>query len=160
MPPTGVKIIALMVLYALDYLHSECRVIHTGETAIRLMALTATLTTRGLDLKPDNVMVKLRDLAVLAQDAENEFHHPSPRKYADDGRVVYSRHDNYRHLQRPFGVVAVTDFGLAVTGDEPRSGCIQAEVYRSPEAIFAGEYGYPADVWSLGCIVCMGPHCV
>ncbi|KAL6918397.1 hypothetical protein FSST1_009892 [Fusarium sambucinum] len=67
-PPDILKILVQMILHALDYLHSECCVIHT-------------------DLKPDNIMVKIEDASILERDVQDEFENPLPQKHLD-GRII------------------------------------------------------------------------
>lgn len=129
-PPQILKIIVQMVLQGLDYLHTECHVIHA-------------------DLKPDNVMVKVEDPSILERDARDEHGHPLPQKHIH-GRVIYLSRNNYGQPSVATGVVQITDFDLSVTGDVPQTGCIQAEIYRAPEAVLDAGYGYSADIWSLG----------
>lgn len=52
------------------------------------------------------------------------------------------------------GLVRIVDFDQSVRGDKPNSGCIQAEIYRSPEVVLDAGYSYSADIWSLGVMVC------
>ncbi|KAL4779793.1 kinase-like domain-containing protein [Aspergillus varians] len=134
MPPQIFKIVLQMVLHALDYLHSECRVVHT-------------------DLKPDNIMAKLEDRRLLHQDAQKEFENPLPQKHCPDGRTIYKSRRGYGPLKRITGTIEITDFDLAVPGDSLHDGCIQAEVYRAPEVILDLGYSYSADIWSLGVIL-------
>ncbi|GAB1217506.1 hypothetical protein ATERTT37_006745 [Aspergillus terreus] len=80
-------------------------------------------------------MVRLEDSALLSQDARDEFENPLPQKHCDDGRIIYLSRNNYGPLKDIVGLVEITDFDLAVHGDSPQDGCIQAEVYRAPEVI-------------------------
>jgi len=106
----------------------------------------------SINLKPDNIMVKLEDPMILEQDAHDEYLHPLPQKHVDERTIYLSRND-YGQLSRSTGVVQKVDFDLSVSGDVPRSGYIQADVYRAPEVILDAGYTYSADIWSLGVMV-------
>ncbi|KAK0732920.1 kinase-like domain-containing protein [Lasiosphaeria miniovina] len=82
-----------MVLQGLDYLHTECHVIHA-------------------DLKPDNVMVKVEDPSILERDARDEHDHPLPQKHIH-GRAIYLSRNNYAQPSVATGVVQITDFDLS-----------------------------------------------
>ncbi|KXS93469.1 hypothetical protein AC578_9220 [Pseudocercospora eumusae] len=129
-PPNVFKVMLQMILHGLDYLHTECEIIHT-------------------DLKPDNVMVKVEDPAILQRDAQDEQRNPLPQKHLD-GRIIYLSRNDYGQFSAPTGVVQIVDFDLSVFGNIPRTGCIQADVYRAPEVILDAGYSYSADIWSLG----------
>ena len=116
-----------------------------------------------VDLKPDNVMVKLEDPSILERDARDEYDHPLPQKHGD-GRTISLSRNKYGPLLAPTGVLQITDFDLSVSGTMPHTGCIQAEIYRAPEVILDAGYTYSADIWSLGVMVrspckCYVSHC-
>lgn len=98
-------------------------------------------------------MVRLEDRGLLSQDARDEFENPLPQKHCDDGRIIYLSRKNYGPPKKIIGMIEITDFDLAVQGDSPQDGCIQAEVYREPEVILDKGYTYSADIWSLGVMV-------
>lgn len=106
-------------------------------------------SARGL--KPDNIMVRLQDEAILHKDA-HEFLQPLPQKQYPD-RTIYLSRNNYGHPSSVLGLVAIADFGDAVWGHGPHYGCIQAEPYRVPEVILNVGWSYSADIWSLGVMV-------
>jgi serine/threonine-protein kinase SRPK3 len=117
-----------------------------------MLTYKSAVLTNGIDLKPDNIMVKIEDPSILERDARDEYDHPLPQKHAD-GRTIYLSRNNYGQLSVPTGIVQIVDFDLSVLGDMPRSGCIQAEIYRAPEVILDAGYTYSADIWSLGVMV-------
>ncbi|KAG0694071.1 hypothetical protein DFH29DRAFT_361255 [Suillus ampliporus] len=69
----------LYLLDALDYLHSECHVIHT-------------------DTKRDNILVGMESLSVLDDVANYEAKEPSPRKVLTDRMIYLSRNRVDRSL--------------------------------------------------------------
>ncbi|KAI1962013.1 hypothetical protein LOZ58_003092 [Ophidiomyces ophidiicola] len=69
--PVPVMATVLKYLFlALDYLHSECKIIH-GDT------------------KSDNIMLGIDDDSVFTRFKESELQTPCPRKEVDDGRIIY-----------------------------------------------------------------------
>ncbi|KAM3471964.1 hypothetical protein MY8738_009074 [Beauveria namnaoensis] len=145
-PVDVLKIIMQMILHGLDYLHSECQVIHTG---LSYYTNIFRSTDWQSDLKPDNILVKLEDLAILDRDALDEYQNPLPQKITND-RTIYLSRNNYGPFSIPAGIVQIADFGYSKSGKTHHSGCIQAEAYRAPEVIFDSGYSYSADIWSLG----------
>lgn len=105
-----------------------------------------------VDLKPDNILVKIEDPAILDRDARDEYVNPLPQKVTDKGIIYLSRND-YGQFSKPTGIIQITDFGSSVSGKTPHSGCIQAEAYRAPEVILDAGCSYSADIWSLGVMV-------
>ena len=97
-------------------------------------------------------MVMLEDKSLLDIAAREEYEDPVPQKRLE-GRTVYLSRSNYGPLKRVAGLVEISDFGLAVPGDRPNSGPIQAEIYRAPEVILGLGWSYKADIWSIGCIL-------
>ncbi|WEW60252.1 hypothetical protein PRK78_005737 [Emydomyces testavorans] len=95
-------------------------------------------------------MVKVEDPSILEEAARGEFENPLPQKVCSDGRTIYLSWNNFGPPRKVTGIVQITDFDRSVQGDTPNSGCIQAEVYRAPEAILDASYSYSIDIWSLG----------
>ncbi|KAJ5333044.1 protein kinase domain protein [Penicillium brevicompactum] len=119
------------MLLALDYIHTECKLVHT-------------------DIKPDNIMQELNDTSVLEKFVQDEVKKPSPRKITGD-RIIYLS----RLLDPPkqFGRALLCDFGSAVQGEEERNHNAQPEIYRSPEVMLMANWSYPADIWNLGVMI-------
>ncbi|CAH0025936.1 unnamed protein product [Clonostachys rhizophaga] len=124
-PVNILKILLQVTLQALDYLHSECHVIHTVL----------------LNLKPDNIMIRIEDPSIFEEQALDE--------------VIYLSRNNYGPLRRPPGIIQLMDFDLSVLTKPGRLhyGPIQAEIYRAPEVILDAGYTFSADIWSLGVLL-------
>ncbi|KAF2819465.1 kinase domain-containing protein [Ophiobolus disseminans] len=119
------------VLLALDYLHSECQIVHT-------------------DIKADNIMIEIEDQGILDAFVDAELSSPSPRKIVDGQTIYASRKFD---LPRNYGKVVLSDLGSAVRGDEQQVHDAQPNVYRCPEVMLKMEWGYPADIWNLGAMI-------
>ncbi|WEW58154.1 hypothetical protein PRK78_003621 [Emydomyces testavorans] len=132
-PPEALKCQVHMILKALDYLHSECHVIHT-------------------DIKPDNIMVEFEDPTLPHRSAMEARLHPLPQKsYRDpDSRIIYHSGNDFGDLVGAAGYVQLSDFDCAVQGDAKHPDVIQADIYRAPEVILEAGYSYSVDIWSLG----------
>jgi serine/threonine-protein kinase SRPK3 len=125
------------LLQGLDYLHSECRVVHT-------------------DLKSDNIMMGLGDPTILDRFVQNEIDHPSPRKTPNShGRIIYQSRSDFGDAPTDAVIASakITDIGLAVFGDEPHNHSIQTNAFTAPEVILGAGWSYPADIWNLGAML-------
>ncbi|GKZ55682.1 hypothetical protein AnigIFM49718_000765 [Aspergillus niger] len=120
------------VFLALDYLHTECQVIHT-------------------DIKADNIsMFGIDDDSFFHDFTENELRNPCPRKELDGRNIYVSRELG---ISRQLGAPILCDFGSAVPGDIEHSEDIQPDIYRAPEVILEAPWGYKVDIWNVGCMI-------
>jgi serine/threonine-protein kinase SRPK3 len=105
---------------------------------------------RAKDIKADNILIEIDDNDILDSFVNTELESPSPRKFVD-GAPVYGS----RRFDRPkrFGLVVLSDFGSAVSGDQTRTHDAQPNVYRCPEVMLKTEWSYPADIWNVGAMV-------
>ncbi|RMZ72434.1 kinase domain-containing [Pyrenophora seminiperda CCB06] len=119
------------VFLALDYLHTEAKIIHT-------------------DIKADNILIEIRDQDILKAFVDAEMAYPPPRKVVD-GKPIYATRQF--GLPKQQGLAVLGDFGSAVRGDTPQTHDAQPNVYRCPEVMLHTEWSYPADIWNVGAMI-------
>ncbi|KEZ46697.1 Serine/threonine protein kinase [Scedosporium apiospermum] len=131
LPAPVLAFVLKRVFLALDYLHTECQVIHA-------------------DIKADNIMFGIDDDSVFSSFMENELETPCPRKEVD-GRTIYVS----RELRMPqkWGAPVLCDFGSAIPGGVEHLEDIQPNIYRAPEVILEVPWSYEVDIWNVGCMV-------
>ena len=146
-----VKVYLTFLLRGLDYLHSDCHVVHTGMSlALSVFDLCLML----VDLKPDNILVGFEDHSVIKDFVRSQASNPMARKIKD-GRVIYRSHNEFGPL-KSFGILPkIADFGLAQRIDESRRNIhpIQPDHYRAPEVVLGIGWSYSVDIWNLGVLV-------
>jgi hypothetical protein len=108
----GLAVTLQRVFLALDYLHTERQVIHTG--ILYPVCCSCQLLIR-VDIKANNIMFELADDSVFAKFEQDELHNPSPRKEVD-GRTIYLSRD-LEIIPSKLGAPFLCDFGSAVAGD-------------------------------------------
>ncbi|KAK8102958.1 Serine/threonine protein kinase [Apiospora sp. TS-2023a] len=140
LPSPVLAFILRRLFLALDFLHSECQIIHTDGA-----------DCHGTDIKADNIMFGINDDSVFTKFEEQELHDPSPLKLVDDGRVIYSS----RELQMPkdWGAPVLCDFGSAVIDDIEHLEDVQPDIYRAPEVILEASWSNKIDIWNTGCMI-------
>ncbi|KAG4439992.1 hypothetical protein IFR05_004506 [Cadophora sp. M221] len=136
---------------AVDYLHTECNLVHTGMGSILTSNLpidmATVLITCDLDIKPDNILSQIADTSILDAFVAAEMKHPSARKSVK-GVTVYATRQ--LGIPRHFGHSVLGDFGFAVRGDVKRNHNACPEFYRPPEVMVKAAWSYPVDMWTIG----------
>ena len=146
LPENLLKIALKHVLLALDFLHSEAQVIHTGEFSPPVAHLTGLLLQ---DIQEKNILLDLDDISVLEAFEKEELTNPSARKVAGD-RIVYT---SKQIIPSDYGQPVLCDFGEARFGRAMYTDDIQPYQYRAPEVILDVPWGQKVDIWSVGVMV-------
>ena len=161
LPIPVVKSIVKQILIGLDFLHRECKIIHT-------------------DLKPENILLfEQENIKMLHKNNKNNnnnnnnnnnsnnnvYNYENVCVYDNNSVLVFSNNNNNNNHQNilnnsngneklhPITMVKIADLGNACWVDKHFTDSIQTRQYRSPEAIIRYEYGSSVDIWSLGCII-------
>ncbi|KAJ5789229.1 uncharacterized protein N7518_006240 [Penicillium psychrosexuale] len=116
------------LLVALDFLHSECHIIHT-------------------DIQLKNLLLPGPETSVLTRFEEAEVADPSPRKMLKD-RTIYKSLGFFPKG----GLPILADFGEARLGDEEHSDDIMPNAYRAPEVMLRSNWGYKVDIWNVAMV--------
>ena len=153
LPPALLKVYLRFLLRGLDYLHSECHIIHTGE-------IEATCDTNRcqahsiIDLKLDNILLGFEHPSVIEKFVQRQAQNPMPRKIRD-GRSIYFSHSDFGSPKSFRILPKIADFGLAQSGEgpEPLMHPIQPPLFHAPEVVLGTSWTYSADIWNLGVLV-------
>ncbi|KAI3005997.1 hypothetical protein CBS147346_4024 [Aspergillus niger] len=141
MPLPLIKTYIRALLTGLDYLHKNCRTVHTGDR---------------VDIKLENIMVSFEDPTVLAEFIESQLEKPMAFKVDSTGRPVYQSRSDFGPLKSLRSIPQLVDFGLATTLEEDDDWGvwpIQPDHYRAPEVILGIGWQMPADIWNLGVLL-------
>ncbi|KAJ5559284.1 hypothetical protein N7535_009512 [Penicillium sp. DV-2018c] len=116
------------LLVALDFLHSECHIIHT-------------------DIQLKNLLLPGPETSYLARFEQAEVTDPTPRKMLKD-RTIYK---SLGFLPRG-GLPILVDFGEARVGDKEHNDDIMPNAYRAPEVILRSSWDYKVDIWNVAMV--------
>lgn len=150
-----VKTYIRFLLLGLDYLHSACRVVHTGMFLRFIRAMTGLQPLA--DLKLENMMVTFEDPAVFGDFMNSQLDQPMAYKIDSTGRAVYRCVRDFGPLRKVKNIIPkIVDFGVSTRLDD-QDDCgihpIQPDHYRAPEVILGCGWGMGADIWNLGILV-------
>ncbi|KAG8985555.1 hypothetical protein FRB93_005791 [Tulasnella sp. JGI-2019a] len=127
LPVNVVKQVTLQLLFALNYLHQYCDVIHT-------------------DIQPANILLTLPDV-----EGAIRFHLAKSNLISGgdemDNILPFDTSDT-NHVK-----VKLIDFGAACWASDTNSKGIQPRDFRAPEVLLEGEWDSSVDIWNLGCLV-------
>ncbi|CBF89377.1 uncharacterized protein ANIA_10082 [Aspergillus nidulans FGSC A4] len=171
LPLSIAKAYLLILLAGLDYLHSECRVVHTGEYFVLssplniITPMRITDTFFQLDLKLDNILITFANQDILLNFVKEQTTNMPMQCKTDptSGRTIYRCHNdfgslNWGELQKM--LPNIVDFGLAARSESDHQGQVRNETvgshpiqpdhYRAPEVILGCPWSFSADIWNIG----------
>ncbi|CAG8973431.1 hypothetical protein HYALB_00006457 [Hymenoscyphus albidus] len=125
---------------ALDFLHMDRKLIHTG----------CYHDSLSFHIKSDNILHLIEDTSILGAFEEAEFSQPSPRKNAADREIYISR---MLDMPKSIGEPVLCDFGNAADGTKVNNYDAYPDVYRCPEVMFGFPWSYSADIWNVGAMI-------
>ncbi|EZF32962.1 CMGC/SRPK protein kinase [Trichophyton interdigitale MR816] len=133
------KTYIFFLLVGLDYLHSECKIVHT-------------------DLKLDNILMNFESDEILTSFVEQKQQMVC-KLDEKSGRTIYRCNNDFGPLNgKQFTnlIPKITDFGLSKRLDESNrrfSYPIQPDYYRAPEVILGCGWDEKADIWNFGVLL-------
>ncbi|KAI1114156.1 kinase domain protein [Nemania sp. NC0429] len=153
--PHVLKFHLFFLLQALDYLHTECGIIHTGK--IPQHPYEFAPINNPLDIKDDNIMMTIENDAALTDFVKAQKKNPqSMHVRAEDGRATYLSQDDFGPPRGSKLVPKLTDFDIAF----PRLGenhyhlsAIQSHRSRAPEVLLGCPWSTGVDIWSVGILM-------
>ncbi|KAE8366750.1 CMGC protein kinase [Aspergillus caelatus] len=127
-----------ILLVGIDYLHTECKTVHT-------------------DLNLENIMVSFEDPAVMGDFMNDHFDQPMEYKIDSIGRPVYRRHNDFGPLRQLRNIIPkIADFGHCARldcDDDWGIYPIQPDHYRAPDIVLGCGWRMSTDIWNLGAIL-------
>ncbi|XP_041654541.1 SRSF protein kinase 3 [Cheilinus undulatus] len=125
-----VKQVLTQVLQGLDYLHTQCKIIHT-------------------DIKPENILLFLEELSHIKPAGGSKS---SSELTGKDAKSTGTVKDQLNLCSLKDIKVKIADLGSSCWVYKHFCEEIQTRQYRSLEVLLGSEYGPPADIWSVACM--------
>ncbi|XP_070696278.1 SRSF protein kinase 3 [Pempheris klunzingeri] len=123
-----VKQIVTQILQGLDYLHNQCKIIHT-------------------DVKPENILLCVDEQSHNVPSGGSSC---SSVLTGEEAKSTEKEKVNLYSLKEV--TVKIADLGSSCWVYKHFCEEIQTRQYRSLEVLLGSEYGPPADIWSVACL--------
>jgi dual-specificity kinase len=128
----GVSVFEFLKLNEFRGFRMDC-LQHVAFQLIRSVAFIHSLGLIHTDLKPENMLFEERQYWTVDR--------PGDALFENDYIILK------QHLMR------VIDFGSATFNEDHHADIISTRQYRAPEVILGLRWSFPADMWSVGCIL-------
>ncbi|KAI0040411.1 kinase-like protein [Auriscalpium vulgare] len=148
-PMALLKRVTRQTLLALDYLHTECNIIHTDVKPSNILFVpprgpTSLFALAAASAQPNRTSVGLdRSGRSITYTESDNLMYPMPEEpHAPEA---------WRDVQ-----IKLTDVGVSCWADNVSghySDIISSPALRAPEVCVGAGWGRPADIWSLGCTI-------
>src|SRR5690349_8002591 len=102
------------------------------------------------DLQEGNIMLSVKDPAMLDEAVTEEWSSPTPSKMRGDNEIYVSA--VFELPDKP-GVPIISDFGDAQFGDPPFREEVMPDLYRAPEMVLGIAWDEKIDIWAFGLMV-------
>lgn len=149
------RLVLKHVLLALDFLHTEAKVIHTGESRSPSFSVYVHLLKLLIDIQEKNILLDLSDTSSQSDCNKfemQEMESPSPRKIVDGDRIIYTSRPLVPRIYN-YGRPILCDLGQARFDDYNPIEDIQPYQYRAPEVILDIPWTEKVDIWNVGVLV-------
>lgn len=150
------KVYTMHILAALDFLHSQTKMVHTGRSwdlssdIDKSLPLSSSTDSSLSDIQAANVMFAIDEEANDFKEVEEEeLTEPSARKRRKDGHTIFSSRPIIAEVDHPI----LCDFGEARFGQDEYNGHVMPDLYRAPEVLLGLPWTSKIDIWALGLMV-------
>lgn len=159
------KMLLKELLVALDYLHTEAQLVHTGAVTTRFSSPpNRALADVSQDIQSKNIMMGTNRPSLFEEWKKQALRDPIPRKSVPGHSTVYrSRPFTLEEGKGAWGLPLLSDFGQTRIGAGEHEGRIQPTLYRAPEVVLGMKWTSKADIWNVGALVCESaerPQCM
>jgi serine/threonine protein kinase len=106
-------------------------------------------------LRADNLLIAFEDDTVIKYYVQQQTTDPALSVFRN-GRHVWQSRPDFGPFRRGTGLLKISDFGAAVSGDVSRvyNHDIQPQQFCAPEVLLNAGWTYSADIWNVRTMVC------
>lgn len=150
-PPVPVLAFMLQRLFmALDYLHTECKIIHAGKYSDFYLTLLQLLTRDFYHISRPITSCSASPIIRFLAACGGASKPLSEKETRWKNNLCVPRTQNAQKMKAPLSYATLAlPFSVAKTTWK----YIQPNIYRPPEVILKAPWTYSVDIWNVGCMV-------